>query len=189
MNRYISLLHYKSVCMAGKMPSEPHGIANTYFWWERLAHSCLLQRRDSHQVASSLVGKNVLCEYGRSAQIACRMERIPAMFLPFMLCFLCCINLPYMRFHCQIGILAIKKNHRNSVYRHRCLYIWLGVNHAVTTGMNELSALTESIYTLKSRVFSLGSEHACAIYDHVTIGNSPAVHNGWDGQYIFWEVF
>ena len=56
--------------------------------------------------------------------------------------------------------------------------VHVGVNHAFTTGMNELSALTEIINTLQSRVFSLSSEHACTVYDHVTVGNSPAVYNG-----------
>ena len=50
--------------------------------------------------------------------------------------------------------------------------------------MSYVSALTESIYILKSGVFSLGSERACTIYDHVRIGKSPAVYNGWDSQYI-----
>ena len=145
----ISLLHYISMCIAGKMTSEPCDITSTYFWWE---HSCILQRYDSHQVTSSLVGKNVLCAYGKSAQTARRTERVLAMLLPFLLCSLRCINLLYMRFHCQVGILAVK-NHWNSIYPHRYLYMWLGVNHAFTTGMNELSALTASICTLKSRIF------------------------------------
>ena len=39
--------------------------------------------------------------------------------------------------------------------------------------MSYISALTESIYILKSMIFSLSSERACVIYDHVTIGKSP----------------
>ena len=50
------------------------------------------------------------------------MEGILAMLLLFLLCSLCCISLLYMRFCCQVGILALE-NHQNSIYPLRHLYI------------------------------------------------------------------
>ena len=49
-----------------------------------------------------------------------RKEYLPCFCRPC--CALCCINLLYMRFHCQVGILALE-NHQNSIYSHRRLYI------------------------------------------------------------------
>ena len=72
-----------------------------------------------------------------------------------------CINLLYMRFCCQVGILVLETHQ-------------LGVNHTFAIGPNELSALTESNYTIKCRVLP-ASEHACTIYDHVTVGNSSDI--------------
>ena len=86
------------------------------------SHALVYLRRDSHQVMPSLVGKNILCVYGRSTITAHRMEKIFAVFLSFLLCSLCCVNLLHMKFRCHIAILALE-NHRNSVYLHRCLYI------------------------------------------------------------------
>ena len=57
----------------------------------------------------SVVGKNVLCGYGRSAQTAHRTERILVVLLLFLLCSLCCISLQCILFRCQIGILVLEK--------------------------------------------------------------------------------
>ena len=78
----------------------------------------------------SLIGKNVLRAYGKSTLTTRRIERRLAVLLSFLLCFLHYICLLYMRFHCQIGILALE-NSQNSVYSRKRLYI-LPVRKSVT---------------------------------------------------------
>ena len=52
----------------------------------------------------SMVGKNVLHVYGRSAQQ--HVER--RQYLLYFCHSLCCISLQHIRFHCQVGILALE---------------------------------------------------------------------------------
>ena len=65
-------------------------------------------RQDSHQVTPSLVGRNILRVYGRSAQTVCRTETVLAVLLSFLLWSLRCISLLHIRFHCQVGILVLE---------------------------------------------------------------------------------
>ena len=65
-----------------------------------------------------------------------------AVFLSFVLCSL--HSLLYMRFYCQIGILAFE-NRQNSIYsyRHLTFLLVVGVTHAFVIGTDELNVLTE----------------------------------------------
>ena len=52
--------------------------------------------------------KNVLHVYGKKCSNSAKNGRTLAVLPLFLVCSLRCINLVYMRFHCQIGILALE---------------------------------------------------------------------------------
>ena len=84
----------------GKLSQTANMLDSAYYWQipiadliigtkhtfgERLAHLRLLPRRDACQITPSLVDKNTLRVYGRSAQKACRTETVLAVLLSFLL--------------------------------------------------------------------------------------------------------
>ena len=149
----------------------------TYFRWERLAHSRLPRRCDSRHVTPSLVGKNVFRAYGRSAQIACRMETVLAMLLSFLLWSLHCISLLHIRFHRQISILALEITEIAFIPMapvHSCQSgkVWPGVTRTFVIGTNELNALIESMYTKLTSIVWHCTKLLCIIYNTVVLGET-----------------
>ena len=115
------------------------------------------------------------------------MEWILAVLLPILPYSLRCLNLQYTRFLGQVGILAIG-NCQNSINPHRlllfpasqrCDLAWIADRHEWV-----LSALTKNIkfYILKCWVFLTRLRACMHNLWPCDNGNSPTVHNRWDGQ-------